>query len=289
MKRILNWTLACIGVFILGVGCSLFDKPEQIPAFIHIEKIDLETTSGQGENSHGIVDAWIYVNNIILGVFELPVTVPILKEGVHTVKVVPGIKKNGVSSERTAYPFYEPFEVSLDLQPKIVDTLKPIVKYKSNTKIWLEDFENFGSKFNTTPESDTTLTITNNPAEVIDGNGTGKSVLSDGQGLFQIETNEPTFTELVNSYTTYLEMDFITNSNPLVGMKVTQQGTSVPENFGVVVLNPSAQRKKIYVELTAEVKFNKNAENFQLYLQVLNPNNTVLVSYFDNIKVVYFK
>jgi len=43
------------------------NKEEPIPAYIHIDKIDLKTNySIQGSNSHKIIDAWIYVDDQLL-------------------------------------------------------------------------------------------------------------------------------------------------------------------------------------------------------------------------------
>jgi len=53
----------------------LINPAEPIPSYIHIDKIDLTTDySSQGTSSNKITDAWIYVDNELIGAFEMPVT-----------------------------------------------------------------------------------------------------------------------------------------------------------------------------------------------------------------------
>jgi len=42
-----------------------------VPSYIHIERIGLVTVDGQGTASHKITDAWVYIDNILIGAFEL--------------------------------------------------------------------------------------------------------------------------------------------------------------------------------------------------------------------------
>ena len=59
-----------------------------------------------------ITDAWVTMDGINLGVFELPAQIPILDEGEHNFRISPGIKENGMSATRMIYPFYEIHESS---------------------------------------------------------------------------------------------------------------------------------------------------------------------------------
>ena len=129
---------------ILVYGCKAFDKEEPIPSYIYIEKIDLTVKPGgvQGTNAHDIKDAWILANGELIGVFELPCRVPILKSGETEIIIFAGIKVNGQSNNRKFYPFYDVFKQTVNLQPTVIDTLKPNVTYKEEVKfVWIVDFE----------------------------------------------------------------------------------------------------------------------------------------------------
>ena len=58
-------------LMILQQSCEWIDEPEQIPAYIRIENINVSTTTAeQGSNSHNILDAWIFVDNQLIGAFD---------------------------------------------------------------------------------------------------------------------------------------------------------------------------------------------------------------------------
>ena len=77
----LKKVLPLIMVAILIASCSKDKFNAQIPSYLHIEVIDLETESFEGSSSHKITDAWITMDGNFLGAFELPCVVPILAEG----------------------------------------------------------------------------------------------------------------------------------------------------------------------------------------------------------------
>src|SRR3954471_3898254 len=101
MKKIYFYLTAFTGACLLAFsGCN---KEEPIPVYVHIEKISLvanpdgfvnSVTGDEGSLSSKISDAWVYVDEQLVGCFELPVTFPVLAEGTHTVKIRAGIKVN---------------------------------------------------------------------------------------------------------------------------------------------------------------------------------------------------
>ena len=69
MKQI--WVIALLFL----CSCQVFDRPEKIPSFIHIDHFDFSIThSSQGSSSNKITDAWVYMDGNLEGVYELPST-----------------------------------------------------------------------------------------------------------------------------------------------------------------------------------------------------------------------
>ena len=144
---------------VLFSSCELYNPGEPVPAYIHIENFIVTTDyATQGSNSHKITDAWIYVDDQIIGCFELPATIPVLSEGVHKLKIMPGIKVNGIAADRAPYPFYTSYEQDIDFQVGKSITLSPTITYKSSaTFVFMQDFEGVGMTLDTTNNSYTTL------------------------------------------------------------------------------------------------------------------------------------
>ena len=86
-------------------SCDLINPDEQIPSFLRIDSISMATGNGEGNPDHNIVDAWVYENEKLLGIFELPAVIPILVDGEANIRIRGGIKLNGQVGTRIPYLF----------------------------------------------------------------------------------------------------------------------------------------------------------------------------------------
>ena len=91
--------LTCLFLLIL-LSCEKVDT-NTIPGFIKINDISLNSNI-----STNITDAWVYIDDNLQGVYELPTNFPILEEGIHKLRIKAGIKDNGIGGTRIPYPFY---------------------------------------------------------------------------------------------------------------------------------------------------------------------------------------
>jgi len=122
--------LSLIFLVSLSTSCRKFDGDQTIPAFIRIDTISLTSDYfTEGANTHNISDAWVYVNDQIIGAFELPALIPVLAKGTNKLEIRPGIKLNGISSTRAPYPFYKPFITQYD-----VNIMHHKIKYNRNIR-----------------------------------------------------------------------------------------------------------------------------------------------------------
>src|SRR5688500_18378665 len=145
--RIFRSGIPLIIVVLFISGCEIINPPEPVPAYIYIPAFTLDAdTLSQGSNAHGITDAWVYVDDNLQGLYELPATFPILLSGSQKIVIRAGIKNNGAGSTRIFYPFYTTYETMVDLEPNVTDTIRPVVQYRSNVNFpFLENFESGNS------------------------------------------------------------------------------------------------------------------------------------------------
>jgi hypothetical protein len=61
-----------------------------IPTYLKIDNIVLD----EGNTTSIITDAWVYVNDQLQGVYELPAKFPVLEEDIQTVKTFLNNKKS---------------------------------------------------------------------------------------------------------------------------------------------------------------------------------------------------
>jgi len=281
-------------------SCSWLDQPEKIPAYIYIDKINLSTTySSEGTNSNDISDAWIYVDDNPIGVFELPCMVPVLHEGEHKLTIYAGIKADGISSRRRKYPFYVPFIIqNHNFVPGVVDTLngtdQPEVNYYDNTQIaiWKTgDFEDPGVVFQQDALSDTIMNRVTSPAEdVFEGVASGSFTLNATQSFFKANSSE-NFNFPVTGQSVYMELNYKATNSFTVGLISEYSTTTVQQNNTVVkptYVNGQLVWKKIYIELTELVNLNSNALNFEVFfLMTKDDGVTDPEVNIDNVKIVY--
>jgi len=280
-------------VLLLLGSCSFFDKHEDTPSYIHIEKFNLTTTSIQGTNSNNITDAWVFVNGNSMGVFELPCTIPVLEEGDTRITIYAGIKDDGISAIRKIYPFYTNYVVDKYLIRGLVDTISPTCVYFDPPlcNIDKEEFEDAGIKFIADASSTINVTKTNLVGEIFEDQYSGKIEMNSADILMKsFYTTDFQFPG--NGGQAYVELNYKNNIEFTIGLEITEPLNII--NTDNTRINPSYDDsenlvwKKIYVNLTDLINLHPNATNYRIYIKAVNSEalngQFVLI---DNFKVLY--
>ena len=285
-------------------SCRGFEGSQTVPAYIRIDTVGLTCDySIYGANTHKFVDVWVFVDDDVLGAFELPATFPVLKEGKHKVTVRPGIKVNGIAWSRSYYPFVKDIDyVDLDLVPDSVVKLFPVFTYMNNGDNfhvrWMEDFDGGAIKLQPTSGSDTSIIRVSGPLawhdpQSIHSTYSGKIVLASDSTKFCIASNEE-FTDLpATGAACMLEMDYKCTDTILVGMYCKLNNTI--KELPLIQLrptDPSGQEptrwNKIYINLGPDIVDNETADYFKLYISSWPYRNDGLqYFYFDNLKILF--
>jgi hypothetical protein len=267
-------------------SCEKFSGDQSIPAYVKIDSIYMVTTAAQGSASQHITDAWVYVDDNLIGVFQMPANFPVLKDGKHTVTIFAGIKKNGIATTRTAYPFYAPITMEVNFKPDSTISLGTLhTTYLSTANFLLiEDFENAGIALDSTPRS--SFGIHKTPA--------GSPLAFEGvhSGIVSMDTVKKEL-ELVTHAAykiplapVYLEMNFNINTDLIVGT-VVYIGTSVVQEPVITLVPTNGKWKKIYIDLTNALNVYSGGTGFKVYL-TNNFTSTALNGQIliDNFKIV---
>lgn len=287
------WSLLTLIFF--QAGCKKFDKPEKAAAYIYIPNIHLQVGPTQGTAANGIIDAWVYVNDQPVGVYELPCLVPMLTEGKQKITIYAGIKDNGIGEERNKYTFYQPYiTYDVDLVPGQIDTMKgtvaPVVTYypASDIDIWYENFDDASIGFVAETNSDAGVTYIGDSTTAFEGNGMGKIELTSSMDFARVHTSQ-TFTLPKNGKPVYVEINYNTNNSMAIGVQ-TIIGTDVTNYDNTVIVPTSGVWKKMYVNLTDVVSEQGSATQFKFIITMSKDDGiTTAENYIDNFKVVYAK
>ena len=104
--------------------------------YLKIDEADLDVEFNQGSPTNAIVDSWVFVDGNSLGVFEMPIEVPVLdldENGVSEIVIFAGVRNNGIKSDAIIYPFYERLNFEFDFEELAKKELDLTFEYDENT------------------------------------------------------------------------------------------------------------------------------------------------------------
>ena len=223
-------------------ACGLLNPEEQLPAYLEINNFELTTSPTQGENSAQITDAWVFANDLSLGIFELPATVPVLDLGSQNITVFPVVRENGLRSTPVIYPLYNRYESTLELMANQTVTIQPTTTYDANAVFELvEDFNASNHLLSGTDQS-----------AVQSADSVGKILLADKDAVEF--TSSITFIDLPTSggLPVFLEIDYKNNvafEIGLVGISNNINATSYK-----VTLCPINRWNKVYINFQEDLQ-----------------------------------
>ena len=286
MKQLLH-------LLFVGLLASSCIKNNPDPAWLEVTKWSLvanpNSENQTGELTHNFSEAWVYIDDKIVGVFEVPFKIPILQSGNVNIKIYPAIKNNGIAATKKIYPFVEVFEVNANLVQNQTLTLNPITRYVSVTKFWIEDFEDPAVKIITDPNSQTALSQGSDPLILEYGNNYGEVNLNLTDSTWVAFTEQLPYIQIGKEV--YLEIDYY-NTNALITGLIAISPSSVINNQNVQ-LNPqdpaSVKWKKIYIDLKEVVSNSSAQADFRISFQsLIDSGDSEGKIVLDNIKVVSF-
>ncbi|MEN0046018.1 MAG: hypothetical protein AAF806_03055 [Bacteroidota bacterium] len=273
--------------------CDLINPEETIPSYISIESIDfVATTPTHGSSNHKIVEAWVSVDGVFIGVYDLPATIPVLASGATEIKVEAGIKDNGIGRLPEIYPFFEPYRVNVDLKPAEVTVLQPNTRYRENLSFALvEDFENGSNIFIDELDGNSLTSIDVTTEDVFEGNASGVIQLTGENPAVEVATDfARKYSDLqTKGVPVYLELNYKTDVEVAFGIIGHELAVfTPPEKLYEPVLFPKQTWNKVYLNLSAAV-FELQTPEYQIALiAVLPPDLESGSIRLDNIKLIHF-
>lgn len=286
-------TLFFIPILLL-LGCV---KNNPDPSWLEVTQWTLLSNTGlsgaEGELTHNFSDAWVYIDDEVIGVFEVPFKIPILKSGPCNIKVYPTIRNNGISASKKIYPFMEVFEVNTELIQNQTITLNPVTKYNSMSQFSIEDFED-PLNLNIMVDQNTSA-IKSTPTSNIDL----QSFNGNFYGLIQLNSLDSTWIASTQNQLNinkgrdaYLEIDYYNTNSLTTGLIYVKPDNSTQNNPNIRLQtqDPSSIRwKKIYIDLKELIGYSPNGSNYlQSFIASLDEGKNEGEIRLDNIKVVYF-
>lgn len=260
-------------------------KDGAVPAYVRFNQPVVVGTSGQLISSK-ITDLWVYVNDQPAGVWEPGKAVPLIAQGPSTIKLIAGVRKNGVTDDRIQYPFYETWQQQVNLVPEQTVDVLPQVHYYNDLNYWLADFDT-GLRFDTLNCTATMAVIPSDSTLVGQGLGYGRIHLDSAHPLYKGVSSGDPFTGV--GTVAFLEMDYRSTVQTMVGVRYTVAGE--PNDLPYAYFKPTARAdgsipwNKVYIDLGTPWNVPYAADK-RFYIQAALDGATSGTVDVDNIKLV---
>jgi hypothetical protein len=269
-------------------NCTIFDNEKRDFGFISIDKFILEDNQLKILPSK-ITDVWIYADDQFLGVYPLPITIPVPLSGKSIrFSIRAGIEPNGQNESGEEYPFFSTLDTTINFSPEETVKVTPRVKYKPNCKFdIIEDFE-LGNIFtvgigNSAQSSCLTRTLSSGLSSSFGG------VMDLNSSQKQCETTHfATFSNQNNLLgKVFLEMDYKSGEKFFVGT-ILQKGGQLVKSYDIVIVESDIWNR-IYIDLTDKIS-KTDVQNYQIAISALldeSKRSQARIS-LDNIRLIHF-
>jgi len=268
-----------------NLGCALFENFDELPMFIEVNSVGLNTSTAQGSASHNIIDIWPNAEGQSLGVFEMPITFQVLDDNETTNMIYfAGIRRAGFPNDHTIYPFYERIQFDRDFVPdsRVVEDL--VFRYKENTQFRvIEDFE-LNHSFTEDIDENEETTIVRTTDGGMEGN-CALITLTEENNEFVVGTSDEIIDLPTNGTAVYMELDYKTDVNLGIGLQADVNGSEI-EQF-LLVLTPNETWNKVYIDFS-ELLQDSALPAYRLILGARYEGDSTAEVRFDNIKLMHF-
>ena len=246
-------------------------------------------SGSEGQLSQDIRDVWLYIDDQMIGCFQTPFKIPILKDGNVNIKIYPAVRNNGIASDKKIYPFMNVYEINSKLVKDQTLTVNPVTNYVDNLNFWIEDFEDASIKIQDDPNSSmASLFVSSDNLTPFNGFNYGKVVLTETDSVWVANTTEQL--SIPKNKPCFIEVDYFNTNTFVQGfLALSLNGNFYQDNAGFNEQTFNAVKwKKMYIELTELIGNSINGSNFvQTFKANLDSLQTETFICIDNIKIVY--
>ena len=279
-------------VVLLGLLTACI-KNNPNPSWIEVNPFVLESnpalSGAEGQLSQDFRDVWLYVDDQMVGCFQTPFKIPILKDGNVNIKLYPAIRNNGIATDKKIYPFMNVYEINAQLIKDQTLTINPKTSYVNNANFWIEDFEDASIKLQDDPNTSVaSLFVSSDNLTPFNGFNYGKVVLNAFDSVWVANTTEQL--AIAKNKPCFMEVDYYNTNRFVQGfLALNTNGSFYQDNagFNLQALN-TIKWKKMYIELTELIGNSANGSNFiQTFKANLEEGQAETFICIDNIKIIY--
>ncbi len=285
-------------IFTLVLFVSCDRKKEAIPAYLHIDSLTFKAGPGRGNDIQEFAAVYCYLGDNLLGIFETPVDIPILAQGLHRIQLFPAVRLNGSRSNFAMYKSARGIDTLLQLNPRQVTKLSNAqFGFRSNANLrWMEDFEDNNSKLVDMNKAKGDTSLIASEYFELNGKYAGNSLVyeiqmkgTDTLKIYDLQSFEKFDQMPTDGTDIMLEFDIKT---PIGVQLALRRENSVSDNYvPYLFINPTnGEWKRFYTNLVYEIGGQPGDSKYTIIFAVTklggyNPGDIKIM--IDNIRLSY--
>ncbi|MBC7446569.1 MAG: hypothetical protein H7330_00745 [Hymenobacteraceae bacterium] len=283
-RRVCLTLPAVLGLLTIG-GCDIINPDESAPTYLRVAPFAYSAGVPGSPTTANATAAFVYANNLLVGVFDLPAKIPVLQQGQVRLRFVPAIYPDGQRGTRVTYPFYTAYSQSALLQPEATVRVNPTTGFDAPA---VELPSQVQDDFSFDDGVSRAFTLASaaayrQEAAVSDTFRTDVGRVQGIAGKTDVFLLQSVWRGVLpnRGAAVYLELDYRSTMPFQVGV---QHGINYATDLTVY---PSRTWTKLYVNLTQEVSsVNNAATEFQVFIQGFPTGAANDFFAFDNVRLI---
>jgi hypothetical protein len=279
-----------LSFLIIGMSfwsCGLGDDEKPIPFFLNLNSPQVLEPLQNTIGTHKITEAWVFADGQIQGVYPLPSVAPLHLINEKTeIKILAGIKNNGMNDTPIFYPFLK--EIPLVLNPKANETYDVPLNFSYTEASKFSVNENFEGNhiftFNLDNKTEPKMLTTTEQSRT--GTKSGMVVLNSSNRFVEVGTQSSVIKGFNARGESYVEFDYKGEGEIAVGLAKSRNGFFVVEY--ILFIPAKTDWNHIYVDFTDKISPN-DFDSYKMVLAFTKTGNSAESKVFiDNYKHVHF-
>jgi hypothetical protein len=274
-------------VILVLASCGLGDNEQPIPFFLDLKSPEVIEPLQGIKGTHKITEAWVFADGQIQGLFPVPGTAALHLTNENTeIKILAGIKNNGMNDNPVFYPFFK--EVPLVLSPEANKTYDVPLNFNYTDGAKFSINENFEGNhlFTFNLDNKTGPKLISSMEESRTGLKSGMVLLTNSNNFVEVATESSVQKGFNSRGESYVEFDYKGEGEIAVGIAKNQNGIFRVEY--VLFVPAKLDWNHIYVDFTDKISPN-DFDSYKMLLAFTKTGSSAESKvYIDNYKHVHF-
>lgn len=281
-------------LLVFGISsCNYFETDNAAAVYLTVDSVSFNQALSPSLTDQRIEDIYVYADGRLLGGYQIPFTIPITDLSKRRISLLAGIYADGIRDARVQYPFFATIDSTFTWEVGKQYKMRPVFKYVSFLSSPLKFSENFErsiSLLDTFESAGANIRLKRHTNSTLPaGETTFLEVASDTNVAVLLQVaSEGELPNIDRSRPTYLEFQFQSNFDMIVGLLVKQPGSEQWIPSYNLFLRPAANWRKVYCTLDDELAAAPAGSKYKIFFRSAHGGTDSTYYRLDNVRLMTY-